>query len=46
MEFTNVELLPRFKHRYKFKANLYNIQLYQNYFDKDGNYVFVQDTAA
>jgi hypothetical protein len=43
MEFTNVELLPRFKHRYKFKAKLYNIQ---HYFDKDGNYVFVQDTAA
>jgi hypothetical protein len=26
MEFTNVELLPEFKHRYKIDANLYNIQ--------------------
>jgi hypothetical protein len=26
MEFTNVELLPKFKHRYKFKASLSTIQ--------------------
>jgi hypothetical protein len=26
MEFTNVELINTFKHRYKFKAKLYNIQ--------------------
>jgi hypothetical protein len=32
MEYTTVELLPEFKHRYKIKADIYNTRL--NFFEK------------